>query len=556
MSDDERLADLVERSWQEDMVDLPEAATFYGWPGRHTTWTDLRPDAIEDRHAKLHARKAELDTIDASALGEVDAVTHALFDWELCDRIDRIALRDELQPLNQLEGPQQDPAMVITAMPAASDDDREAIVERLSRLAPLIDQSVDLLREGVAAGIVPPAVCLRDVPEQIANQLVADPADSALLAPLGDGDAALQERAASIYRDEIAPAYLRLAAFVRDTYLPSCREPISCTALPGGHDRYAFYVRHYTTTDLSAEDVHRIGLDEVARIGSEMRKVMADVGFEGDFADFARFLATDDRFFFTSGEELVGTYREIAARIEPRLPELFARQPRLAYAIEPVPAYAEKSQTAAYYMPGAPDGSRPGTFFANTYDLRSRPSWEMESLTLHEVVPGHHLQIALAQEQDDLPAFRRNAWFTAHGEGWGLYSESLGTELGLYTDPYQRYGAYFGEMWRAIRLVVDTGMHAMGWSREQAIAYAEEHSGRTDHDVVVEIDRYIVWPGQALAYKIGELEIQRLRRRAADRLGARFDVRSFHDEVLRHGLVPLDLLARLVDGWAESILAA
>jgi uncharacterized protein (DUF885 family) len=556
MSEAERLDDLVERSWRQDMEDMPEAATFYGWPGRHTAWTDLRPDAIEDRHRKLHERKAALDSIDRTALDERDSVTHDLFDWELRDRIERIALRDELQSLNQLEGPQQDPAMVIAAMPAATDEDRAAIVERLGRLAPLIDQSVELLREGMAAGVVPPAVCLRDVPEQVANQLVAEPLDSALLAPLHDGDAALAQQAAEIYRAEIAPAYQRLADFVVDTYLPACRDEISCTALPGGHDRYAFYVRHYTTTDLSPDEVHRIGLDEVARIGSEMRKVIAEVGFDGDFGDFARFLATDDRFFFTSGDDLVQTYRAIAARIEPRLPELFARRPRLPYAIEPVPSYAEKSQTAAYYLPGATDGSRPGTFFANTYDLRSRPSWEMESLTLHEAVPGHHLQIALAQEQDDLPAFRRNAWFTAHGEGWGLYSESLGTELGLYTDPYQRYGAYFGEMWRAIRLVVDTGMHAKGWSREQAIAYAEEHSGRTDHDVVVEIDRYIVWPGQALAYKIGELELQRLRRTATERLGGRFDIRSFHDEVLRHGLVPLDLLARLVDRWAESILAA
>jgi uncharacterized protein (DUF885 family) len=221
-----------------------------------------------------------------------------------------------------------------------------------------------------------------------------------------------------------------------------------------------------------------------------------------------------------------------------------------------VPAYAEKSQTAAYYLPGAPDGSRPGTFFANTFDLRSRPNWEFESLTLHEAVPGHHLQIALAQELDDLPAFRRNAWFTAYGEGWGLYAESLGEELGLYTDPYSRYGAYMGEMWRAIRLVVDTGMHALGWSREQAIAYAQEKAGRTDHDVVVEIDRYLVWPGQALAYKLGELELQALRRRAAAALGERFDVAAFHDEVLRHGCLPLDVLTRQLDAWIAVNLGA
>jgi uncharacterized protein (DUF885 family) len=539
------------------MVDAPEAATFYGWPGRHTGWTDRRPEAIAARDGKARERRRLLAAIDRGALQEADdRVTHDLFAWDLDDRIEAMRFRNHLQPLNQLEGPQQDPAMVIAAMPAETTDDHEAIVERLAGVADLVDQSVELMREGLAAGIVPPAVCLRDVPEQIENQLVADPSDSPLLATLGGADDATRARAADIYRHAIAPAYERLLQYARDTYVPAGREAISCAALPDGAEQYVFWVRHYTTTDLSPEQVHQIGLDEVARIGAEMRKVIAEVGFDGDFAAFARFLATDDRFFFASGDELLANYRSIAARIEPELPKLFGRRPRLAYAIEPVPSYAEKSQTAAYYLPGAPDGSRPGTFFANTYDLRSRPSWEMESLTLHEAVPGHHLQIALAQEQDNLPAFRRNAWFTAHGEGWGLYAESLGPELGLYTDPYQRYGAYFGEMWRAIRLVVDTGMHALGWSREQAIAYAEEQSGRTDHDVVVEIDRYIVWPGQALAYKIGELELQRLRRSWAGRIGPDFDVRGFHDEVLRHGSVPLDLLARLVDEWAESILSA
>jgi uncharacterized protein (DUF885 family) len=556
MSASDELRDLVERSWAEDMTDVPEAATFYGWPGRHTTWTDLRPDAVEDRNAKAHARRGELGRIDRAALTADDAVTYDLFDWELRDRIEATPLRPELQPLNQLEGPQQDPAMVVTAMPAATAEDHDDIVERLRGLPELIDQSIELMRAGVAAGIVPPAICLRDVPDQISNQLVADPMQSPLLQPLAAGAAdALKAEAAAIYRDAIAPAYGRLDDFVRNDYLPAGRDTISCAALPGGADRYDYHVRHYTTTNLSPEEIHRIGTDEVARIGERMRGLIADVGFDGGFADFARFLATDDRFFFATGSELVDAYRAIAARIDPEISRLFGRQPKLPYAIEPVPSYAEQSQTAAYYLPGAPDGSRAGTFFANTYDLRSRPSWEMESLTLHEAVPGHHLQIALGQEQTELPAFRRFAWFTAHGEGWGLYAESLGEELGLYTDPYQRYGAYFGEMWRAIRLVVDTGMHALGWSRDQAIAYAEEQSGRTDHDVVVEIDRYIVWPGQALAYKIGELELQRLRRAATERLGASFDVRAFHDEVLRHGSVPLGLLARLVDQWVESNLA-
>lgn len=556
MSEAERLRDLVEASWRRDMEDMPEAATFYGEPGRHTRWTDMTPEAIEARRDSERARHNELLTIDRKALPADDQVTYDLFDWEMADRIEAARFQNELQPLNQLEGPQQDPAMVITSMPSTTKDDHEAIVERLDRLAPLVDQSIELMRQGMAAGVVPPAICLRDVSDQIDNQLVADPLDSPLLSTLSDADDTVKQQAAAVFEKQIAPAYQRLQEFLRDTYLPACRDTISCTALPGGDERYAFAVHHYTTTDLTPEEVHRIGTDEVARIGEQMRRVIAEVGFEGDFVAFARFLAGDDRFFFATGADLVQAYRDIGARIDPELPKLFGRLPKLPYTVEPVPSYAEKSQTGAYYLPGAPDGSRPGTFFANTYDLRSRPSWEMESLTLHEAMPGHHLQIALAQEQDDLPSFRRNAWFTAHGEGWGLYAESLGPELGLYTDPYQRYGAYFGEMWRAIRLVVDTGMHALGWSRDQAIAYAQEHSGRTDHDVVVEIDRYIVWPGQALAYKIGELELQRLRRSASEKLGADFDVRAFHDEVLRHGSVPLELLGRLVEDWAESILAA
>ena len=556
MSESEKLHQLVEQSWQQDMDDMPEAATFYGWPGRHTGWTDLTPGAIEARRVSVQARRNELLTIDRTALSGDDQVTYDLFEWEMADRIEEARFDTEQQPLTQLEGPQQDPAQVISSMPAGTRDDHEAIVERLGGLAALVDQSIELMRAGMASGIVPPAVCLRDVPEQVANQLVTDPFDSPLLAALAEADDTARSQAADVYRSGIAPAYQRLQEFLTHTYLPACRDTISCRELPDGDERYAFAVRHFTTTDLTPEEVHRIGVDEVARIGAEMRKVIAEVDFDGGFEDFARFLATDDRFFFTTGAELVQAYRDIGARIDPELPKLFGRLPKLPYTVEPVPSYAEKSQTGAYYLPGAPDGSRPGTFFANTYDLRSRPAWEMESLTLHEAMPGHHLQIALAQEQDDLPAFRRNAWFTAHGEGWGLYAESLGPELGLYTDPYQRYGAYFGEMWRAIRLVVDTGMHALGWSREQAIAYAQEQSGRTDHDVVVEIDRYIVWPGQALAYKIGELEIQRLRRDTSERLGSDFDIRAFHDEVLRHGSVPLELLGRLVNDWAESILAA
>ena len=551
MNDAERLRELAEASWARDMEDMPEWATIVGHPGRHTDWTDLTPEAIDRRNREAAERLAALHAIDRAELADDDRVSYDLFERDMRERIDAIPFRDELQPLNQLMGPQQDPPMVITAMPAVTDDDRDAIVERLGNVAALIDQSIALMDEGLRAGITPPRICLRDVPDQVRNQLVDDPTKSPLLEPVHDRD-----DAAAIYRDSIRPAYERLLAYLTDTYIPGARETIAARDLPDGDERYAFKVRSYTTTDLTAQEIHDIGLAEVDRIGRAMRDVIADVGFDGGFGDFAEFIRTDPQFFFERADDLIAAYRELTKRIDPELPKLFGRLPRQPYTVEPVPPYAEKSQTAAYYLPGAPDGSRPGTFFANTFDLGARPKWEMEALTLHEAVPGHHLQIALAQELEDLPTFRRHTWFTAYGEGWGLYAESLGEELGLYRDAYSRYGALNGEIWRAIRLVVDTGIHALGWGRQQAIEYFYETSGRTDHDVVVEVDRYIVWPGQALAYKIGELKLKELRERASSALGPSFDIRAFHDEVLRHGCLPLDILEQQVDAWIDRTSGA
>jgi uncharacterized protein (DUF885 family) len=275
-------------------------------------------------------------------------------------------------------------------------------------------------------------------------------------------------------------------------------------------------------------------------------------GFTGGFAEFMSFLRTDPRFFYERAEDLLTGYRDICKRADPELVRLFATLPRLPYGVVPVPAYAEKSQTTAYYEPGSPAAGRPGYFFANTYDLRARPKWEMEALALHEAVPGHHLQIALAQEMPGVPEFRKHGFYTAFIEGWGLYAEALGAEMGFYSDRYARFGQLTYEVWRAIRLVLDTGMHAFGWPRDKALAYFEENAGKAEHDIVVEVDRYIVWPGQALAYKIGELKIKELRARAASALGAAFDVRAFHDEVLGAGAVPLDLLESRLDSWIAA----
>jgi uncharacterized protein (DUF885 family) len=417
---------------------------------------------------------------------------------------------------------------MLAMMPAATAADFEDRIARLEGVPALVDQTIALLREGVARGVTVPRVTLRDVPQQILNQAADAPAAAPVLRsferlPEAIGEAArarLRERAAHAYTAHVAPAFRRLHEYVTRDYLPRSRETIAMSALPDGDAWYAFSVRQTTTTGLSPGEIHDVGLGEVARIRSEMDAVMRATGFTGTLSAFMDFLRTDPRFFFERAEDLLVAYRDIAKRADPELARLFGRLPRLPYGVIPVPSYAEKSQTTAYYEPGSPAAGRPGYFYANTYDLRARPRWEMEALTLHEAVPGHHLQIALAQELDDVPEFRRHGFYTAYVEGWGLYAESLGGEMGFYGDPYSRFGQLTYEVWRAIRLVVDTGMHALGW-----------------------------WPAQALAYKIGELKIKELRALAEVSLGRAFDVRSFHDQVLGGGAVPLDLLEGRIRRW-------
>jgi uncharacterized protein (DUF885 family) len=300
---------------------------------------------------------------------------------------------------------------------------------------------------------------------------------------------------------------------------------------------------------MTPEQIHQLGLAEVKRIRAEMDKIIQQSGFKGSFAEFCKFLRTDSKFYYKDADSLLRAYRDIAKRADPELAHLFGKLPRLPYGVKAVPAYAEESQTTAYYQPGSPQAGRPGWYFCNTYALDTRPKWEMEALSLHESVPGHHLQIALAQEMEAAPEFRKHGGYTAFVEGWGLYAESLGTEMGFYKDPYMKFGQLTYEIWRAIRLVVDTGMHSMGWTRQQAIDYFVANSSKNEHDITVEIDRYIVWPGQALAYKIGELKYKELRAYAAKELGGKFDIRQFHDQVLDNGALPLDILEKRIREW-------
>lgn len=556
----ERLQALFKTEWAYTLSVSPEFATYIGAPGYESKWTDLAAAAVAERKRLTARPLVVLATIDRNALTGTDRVSYDLFKRQQEEAAEGTRFPAELAQITQLNGVHQDAAQVFGVMPTASVAQLEAQVARLKALPEQVDQVIALMADGLARGITPPQITLRDVPQQVLNQIPDDPLKSPLLGGFtrpgpnvpGEEAARLKTEAVQAYTAAVKPAFVRLHAFLAEKYLPGARKATAATALPDGQAWYAWRVKTETSTDLTPQQIHDIGLSEVKRIRAEMERVKGETGFKGTLPEFFAFLRTDPKFFFTDKEDLLRAYRDIAKRADPQLMKLFRTLPRTPYGVLPVPSFAEKSQTTAYYYPGAPESGRAGNFFANTYALNTRPKWEMEALTLHEAVPGHHLQISIAQELGSLPDFRRWSGYTAFVEGWGLYSESLGEEMGFYTDPYSKFGQLTYEMWRAVRLVVDTGMHALGWSRERAIQFFKDNAGKTEHDIVVEVDRYIVWPGQALAYKLGELKIKELRAFATKELGARFDVRAFHDEVLRHGAVPLSVLDGNIREWVTT----
>jgi uncharacterized protein (DUF885 family) len=413
------------------------------------------------------------------------------------------------------------------------------------------------MREGAKEHMVHPKVIMQRIPAQIDKQIVSDPEKSGFFKPflrypasISSADQKrLSDAARQAVEQQIVPSFKKLKEFFTTEYLPACFDQVGVWQVPHGDELYAYDVRHYTTTNLTPDQVHEIGLKEVARIGAEMDGIMAKTGFKGSKQEFFNYLRTDPKFFYKTPEDLLEAYKATAKTIDPNLVKVFRTLPREPYGVRPIPDVAAPDTTAAYYSEGAADGSRAGTYYVNLYKPDTRPKWEMMALTLHESVPGHHLQIARAHELGEMPKFRRFGSYTAFVEGWGLYGESLGEDMGLYDDPYSKFGQLTYEMWRAVRLVVDTGIHAKHWTREQAINFFMENAPKAELDIVNEIDRYIAWPGQALAYKIGELKIKELRARASQQLGAGFDLKGFHDIVLGSGAVPLDILERNVDAW-------
>ena len=560
LSDSQRFDEIVDMTYEYTMLSYPEFATFLGDPRGQDRWSDDSEAVAKQREQDDKTLLAALENINREALTASEQVNYdLLYDSQKRD-IEGHQFPGEFMPLNQMGGVQQDIARMMTMTQPKNAADYSNMIARLEKVPEVIDQTIVWMRKGMEAGITPPAITLRDVPQQIRNQLVDEADQSPMLGAFQKFPASvdslqqesLKKQATAAFSEKIAPAFEKLLAFVENEYIPAARDTIAMRDLPNGEAWYAYNVKQRTTTDLTPEQIHEIGLSEVKRIRGEMEEVIKSSGFEGSFKEFLEFLRTDPQFYHETKEDLLREYRDIAKRADPELMKLFGKLPRTPYGVIPIPTYAEKSQTTAYYQRGSVKAGRPGNFFANTYALDTRPRWEMEALTLHEAVPGHHLQLALQDELEDVPWFRRVGGYTAYTEGWGLYSESLGVEMGFYKDPYSKFGQLTYEMWRAIRLVVDTGMHHLGWTRQQAIDFFMENAGKQEHDVIVEVDRYIVWPGQALAYKIGELKIKELRAYATDELGENFDIRAFHDEVLGKGAVPLSVLDANVRAWVKE----
>jgi uncharacterized protein (DUF885 family) len=562
-SDAQKLKTFIATQWDWKMHEFPEWASSVGFPGQDDRWTDQSIAATDARKEIARCELKALQKVARARLKGEDVVNYDLLLKRAQENIEELRFPSEYLMLDQLGGMQMDVADVIEQMPKNSKKNYEDRIARLEKVPALEGQVEILLREGLKRKVTSIKMLLSGVPAQFDRVLTDKIEDSPLYKPFKDmppsinaGDKAeLQKRALETIHGKTYPALQRLREFVVKEYIPNSRTTTAWKDMPDGEAWYAYLVRVQTTTNKSPEELHQLGLREVERITAEMQKVKDQAKFTGDLKAFNKFLTTDKQFFFTSADDLLRAYRDIAKRIDPELPRLFATLPRLTYGVRPIAEYKAKEAPAAYYESGSPEAGRAGYFSANTYDLAARPKWAMEVLTMHEAVPGHHLQISLAQELKGLPEFRRNSFYTAFTEGWGLYAESLGTDLGFYKDPYSKYGALTYEMLRACRLVLDTGLHVKGWTRDQAVQYFLDHNAMTRHEAEVEVDRYMTWPGQALAYKVGQLKFLELRERAKAKLGQKFDIRKFHDEVLRHGALPLDVLEKTVEDWIKATLA-
>ena len=556
----EKLKNYFQEQWEQGLKDYPEFATYLGDHRYNDRLTDMSIKSLLKRQIKTKESYNEILAINRTQLSSEYKLYFDLYADKLQNEIERQQFKEYLMPINQMGGIQIDAPNLVELSPFNTHDDYKNYIQRLTDFSIKIDQVITLMKMGIEKNIIPPQIVLATVPKQIRKQFSYSIDESPFYKPFHNLPKHFEERVKQslinegkkIILNKIFPAFERLEIFFLNEYLPNARENIAISSLPNGKDYYQFLVKDYTTTSLSIQEIHDTGLLEVDRIHKEMEKIITNLEFDGSFNDFLEYLRTDPKFYYDDAEDLLDGYRVICKKVDAELPKYFMTLPRTPYGVKPIPEYQAPSSPTAYYYGPDSEGKRAGYFWANTYQLDTRPKYEMAVLALHEAVPGHHLQIALANEIENVPEFRKHAGYTAYVEGWALYAESLGEDMGMYRDPYDKFGQLTYEMWRACRLVIDTGIHAYGWSRRQAIDYLLLNAAKTKHDAEVEIDRYIVWPGQALAYKIGELKIKELKQQTKESFNDKFDIRAFHHIILKDGAVPLNILENKILNYIEG----
>jgi uncharacterized protein (DUF885 family) len=551
---------LFDREWEWELTQDPLWASYLGDRRWNDKWPDISMQALSARQAHRQSVLKDLAAIPRDQLSTADRLNYDLFKHQYQMTVEAFQHRPQLIRTSTLDGV-QNAEFVIDSLRFQTVKDFDDWLGRLDGFPAYMDQNIALMREGIKANVLLPKIVGQRVREQVVQLTKQTGEDSGYYRPfrnmpatIGEADRErLSKSAVERIRTRVQPAFVRLLEFLDREYLPASYDGIGWWRTDNGLAAYRYFARYHTTTDMAPQDIHALGLKEVARIRAEMEAVKKQIGFTGTLEEFFKYLRTDPKFFYKTGEELLEGYRALAKRIDPELVKISRKLPRVPYGVIAIPDAIAPMSPTAYANGGAPDGSRPPYFFANLHLPETRPRWEMMPLTLHEAMPGHCLQISVAQELGDLPQFRRHAFFTAYVEGWGLYAESLGEDMGLYKDdPYSKFGQLTYEMWRAVRLVVDTGIHAMEWDRGRAIKYFMDNAAKTENDVTNEVDRYISSPGQALAYKMGELKIKELRRRSQQALGDTFDLRDFNDVVLQSGALPLDILEANVNEWIKT----
>ena len=541
----------------------PEGATYEGDHRYDDQLSDNSEEAVFAYYDTLSVFLNRLNKIEYTSLSTENKLNFDLFKSSLEDNLADENFKGYFMPLGQQWGIHINFPQLAFVQPTDTYEEYQKYFKRLRGFEENIDNTISNMKKGIASGIVPPVFIMEQTLTQMENVMNTETEKSEFYSPMyNDNKLSAEEKIQvsdelkNIIEDNIIPGYRKLYDFVKNEYIPECRKDAGIWALPDGKERYEKDIKDYTTLDYTADEIHELGLSEVNRIVVLMESVKDSIGFDGTLEEFNVYIKADPQFYYTDKEDLLNGFREILSKVDTTLPGLFGRLPKAKYDLKEMEEFRAASAPAAYYYSAPEDGSRPGYFYVNTYNLSARPKYTMTSLAMHEAVPGHHLQISLAQEQTDLPKFRRDLGVTAFVEGWGLYSESLGYETGMYEDLYQLYGALTFEIWRACRLVVDTGIHDKKWSREQAYDFMRKYTPNSDQDIQSEIDRYISWPGQALAYKIGELKIKELRKKAEVSLGDKFEIKDFHDVILMNGALPLPILEDIVNQWIAEKMSA